>query len=128
MTPEAAGHLDKAREYLTKARALLDVLHYPDEAGRAAYLAGYHAAQGLIFERTGKEPKTHRGVHSQFNRLAKDDPRFDIELRRFLAQTYDLKAVADYEVGPSSAVPLDRAEAAIATATRLVECIAELLA
>ena len=83
MTPEAAGHLDKAREYLTKARALLDVLHYPDEAGRAAYLAGYHAAQCLIFERTGKAPKTHRGVHSQFNRQAKDDPRVDIELGGF---------------------------------------------
>ena len=34
MTPEAAGHFAKAHEYLTKARALLDVLHYADEAGR----------------------------------------------------------------------------------------------
>ena len=48
MTPEAAGHFAKAHEYLTKARALLDVLHYTDEAGRA-YLAGYHAAQALIY-------------------------------------------------------------------------------
>jgi uncharacterized protein (UPF0332 family) len=127
VTPEAAGHLDKAREYLTKARALVDVLHYTDEAGRAAYLAGYHAAQGLIFERTGREARTHRGVNSQFNRLAKDDPRFDIDLRRFLAQAYDLKAVADYEFGPGSAVPLERVEAAIVAAARLVDCIAKLL-
>jgi uncharacterized protein (UPF0332 family) len=77
---------------------LVDVLHYTDEAGRAAYLAGYHAAQALIFERTGREARTHRGVNSQFNRLAKDDPRFDIDLRRFLAQAYDLKAVADYDL------------------------------
>ena len=38
MTPETAEHLDKAREYLTKARNLLDVPHYRDEA-RAAYPA-----------------------------------------------------------------------------------------
>jgi hypothetical protein len=36
--PKAAEHLDRAREYLTKARNQLDVLHYNDEAGRAAYL------------------------------------------------------------------------------------------
>jgi uncharacterized protein (UPF0332 family) len=106
---------------------LVDVLHYTDEAGRAAYLAGYHAAQALIFERTGREARTHRGLNSQFNRLAKDDPRFDIDLRRFLAQAYDLKAVADYEFGPGSAVPLERVEAAIVAAARLVDCIAKLL-
>jgi hypothetical protein len=35
MTPEAAEHLEKAREYLTKARNLIDVLHCNDEAGRS---------------------------------------------------------------------------------------------
>ena len=128
MTPEAAGHYAKAHEYLTKARALLDVLHYTDEAGRAAYLAGYHAAQALIYDRTGREAKTHKGVHSQFNRLAKSDPRFDDELRRFLAQTYDLKAIADYEFGPDSAVPPERVEAAIAMAIRFVFCVESSLA
>ena len=39
MTPETSEHLDKAREYMGKARGLLDVMHYNDEAGRAAYLA-----------------------------------------------------------------------------------------
>jgi len=43
VTPEAAEHLDKARDYLAKARALIDVLRYADEAGRATYLAGFHA-------------------------------------------------------------------------------------
>jgi hypothetical protein len=28
VTPESAAHLDKAREYLAKARGLIDVLHY----------------------------------------------------------------------------------------------------
>ena len=48
MTPESAEHLEKAREALTKARGLLDVMQYSDEAARAAYLAGFHAAQALI--------------------------------------------------------------------------------
>jgi hypothetical protein len=31
--------------------------HWPDEAGRAAYLAGLHAAHALIVESTGKTVK-----------------------------------------------------------------------
>jgi uncharacterized protein (UPF0332 family) len=125
--PEAAEHLDRAGEYLTKARNLLDVLHYNDEAGRAAYLAALHAAQALIFERTGQLAGSHGGVNSQFNLLTRGDPRADAELRRFLPYAYDLKAVADYEAGPGSIVPLERVEAAIVTARRFVDLIAELL-
>jgi uncharacterized protein (UPF0332 family) len=108
VTPETREHLDKAREYLTKARGLLDVMHYNDEAGRAAYLSGFHAAQALISERTGKIAKTHEGVNSQFNLLTKGNPRVDTELRRFLSQAYNLKAVADYEAGPESIIPVER--------------------
>jgi uncharacterized protein (UPF0332 family) len=110
--PEAAEHLDRAAEYLTKARSLLDVLHYNDEAGRAAYLAALHAAQALIFERTGHVARSHGGINSQFNLQTRGDRRVDAELRRFLPHAYDLKAVADYEAGPGSVVPLGRAEAA----------------
>jgi uncharacterized protein (UPF0332 family) len=127
VTPETAEHLGKAREYLTKARALLDVMHYHDEAGRAAYLAGFHAAQALISERTGKIARTHEGVNSQFNLLTKGDLRIDTELRRFLTQSYNLKAVADYETGPDSIIPIERVETAIATSLRFVECVSEIL-
>jgi uncharacterized protein (UPF0332 family) len=65
MKLETAAFLRKAWEFLAKARDELDVLHYNDEAGRAAYLAGLHAAQALIFERNGKVIKRHRGVHVQ---------------------------------------------------------------
>jgi uncharacterized protein (UPF0332 family) len=125
--PEAAEHLDRAGEYLTKARNLLDVLHYNDEAGRAAYLAALHAAQALIFERTGQIASSHGGINSQFNLLTRGDPRVDAELRRFLPHAYDLKAVADYEAGPGSVVPLERVEAAILAARRFVDVVAELL-
>jgi uncharacterized protein (UPF0332 family) len=128
VTPETREHLDKAHEHLTKARTILDLLHYADEAGRLAYLAAFHAAQALISERTARVAKTHAGVHSQFNLLTKDDNRVDAELRRFLSDAFDLKSVADYEVGPDAVVSPEEAEAAIATATRFINRIAEILA
>ena len=125
MTPETQEHLDKAREYLSKARTLIDVVHYDDEAGRAAYLAGFHAAQALISERTGRIAKTHAGVHSQFNLLTKDDKRVDAELRHFLSDAFDLKSTADYEVGPGSKVTHAQAAEAIAIGRRFIDAIAE---
>ena len=67
MKSEAAAYLEKARQFLVKARGML-TQGWPDEAGRAAYLAGFHAAQALIFERNGKTPKTHSGVQTEFAR------------------------------------------------------------
>jgi uncharacterized protein (UPF0332 family) len=74
----------------------LDVMHYPDDAGRASYFAGLHAARALIFERAGAVIKRHRGVQRELGRLTKDEPSFDNELRAFLGRTYSLKAIADY--------------------------------
>jgi hypothetical protein len=45
----------------------------------------------------------------------------------FLSQAYNLKAVADYELGPDADIPLDYSAKAIETAMRFVECIAQLL-
>jgi hypothetical protein len=46
---QTTAYLDKARELLDQAETILRVdLHEP--AGRAAYMAGFHAAQALIFE------------------------------------------------------------------------------
>lgn len=128
MTPEAEEHPEKAREYLVKARGLLDVLHYADEAGRATYLAGFHAAQAPISARTGVVPKTHKGVSSRFNLLTRDNVRIDADLRGFLQRAYNFKAVADYETGEDAMVPAEHVERALEIATRPVEVVAELLA
>jgi uncharacterized protein (UPF0332 family) len=64
MKPEAAAFLDKAREFLAKAADML-ADDWPDEAGRAAYLAGLHAAQALIFDLTDKVIKRHRDVQRE---------------------------------------------------------------
>lgn len=84
--------------------------------------------QALISTRTGKDAKTHKGAHTEFARLTRNEPRLDAELRRFLPQSYDMKAIADYELGPGADVPVDRAGAAIETAERFIACIEGLLA
>jgi uncharacterized protein (UPF0332 family) len=126
LTPEAKEHFDKAHQCLSRARAILDA-GIGEDAGRNAYLAAFHAAQALIAERTGKDAKTHRGVHSQFARLTRNEPRLGRELRQFLALAYDIKSIADYGLGPQTDVPLDRATAAIETAEQFVNCVMELL-
>ena len=127
MRPEAAQYLDKARQALKEARAVAGI-KLAEAAGRAAYLAAFHAAQALIFERTAKVPKTHRGVHAQFSRLAKDESKLGTELSQFLSQAYDFKAVADYEIGPDAIVPLDEAISATDAAENFVARIVELIA
>ena len=125
MKPETERYLDKARQGLNEARAVAGI-ELAEAAGRAAYLAMFHAAQALIFERIGKVPKTHHGVHAQFSRLAKNEPRIG-ELPRFLSQAYDFKTVADYEIGPDATVPLGEAISATDTAQRFIDRIVELL-
>jgi uncharacterized protein (UPF0332 family) len=124
--PQTALFLDKARQQLQRADTMLGV-GLNEDAGRAAYLAGLHAAQALIFENTDKARKKHSGVQREFARLVKDDPRFDVQLRAFLPRTYNLKAIADYETGPGSKVSPESARAAIQTARRFVECVTTLI-
>ena len=128
MKPQTAAFLAKSREFLDKAHNLFGAHHWPDEAGRAAYLAGLHAAQALIFETTGQLRKRHSTVQGEFARLMKDDPRIDPELRAFLPRTYNLKAIADYQTGPGSQVTVEQAQEAIKTAERFVDVVTGLLA
>jgi uncharacterized protein (UPF0332 family) len=74
VTPEAERILQKAEKHLERGGQVMLGVALTDDAGRAAYLASFHAAQAVIFERTGKVVKTHRGVQSEFLRLTKDDP------------------------------------------------------
>jgi uncharacterized protein (UPF0332 family) len=127
MMPEAAEHIEKARQCLARARTIFTA-EVPDVAAREAYLAAFHAAQGLIAERTGRNAKTHKGVHVQFARLTKNEPQIDRELRQFLPKAYDMKSIADYGVEREIGVSSEQAGAAIETATRFVDCIATLLA
>lgn len=86
-----------------------------DEAGRTAYLAGFHAAQAFIYENIGKALKTHKGVQKEFLRLTKTDPNVPRDLRVFLSQAYNLKSIADYEIAPGYEISAERASEAVQT-------------
>lgn len=126
MTPQASDFLAKSHKLMAEAEAMITI-DLREAAGRAAYLAGFHAAQALIFERHHRVFKTHRGVHGEFQLLTKDDDRIDPALRGFLSQTYNLKAVADYETGPLAAVSLERATDALARAKIFIARIIQLI-
>ena len=115
MKPETERSLEKAGQCLATGRAEL-AINLSSEAGRNAYLAAFHAARAFIFERTGNFIRRHEGVQREFTRLTNAEPGIDKSFPVFLSQAYNLKAVADYETGPGSIVPPERAAAALETA------------
>jgi len=124
---QTAAFLEKSRELLDEAETIMSV-HCHEAAARTAYLAGFHAAQALIFETSGRAYKSHSGVNAEFNRLVKDDPRVDDQIRAFLGRTYNLKAIADYVTGPGSHISGEMAHEAVDSALRFVDAVAALLA
>ena len=126
MRPETAQFFENARDMLVRGRRMLEVDLYED-AGRAAYLAAFHAAQAFIFEREYRTLKTHGGVQSEFAKLIKDNQSLPAELRGFVSRAYAFKTVADYD--PQTSVPPTEEDArnAIETAGRFVEEITRLI-
>jgi uncharacterized protein (UPF0332 family) len=98
-----------------------------EDAGRAAYLAAFHAAQALIYQRQNRVLKTHHGVQSEFSKLVKDDPSIPADLRGFVSRAYSFKTIADYD--PLTSVPptAEDARTAIETAGRLIEEVVRLI-
>ncbi len=127
MKPETADYLAKARATLADAQ-MIAALPLPHIAARETYLAVFHAAQAYIFEQSGKVAKTHRGVRSEFARLARTEPLIGRDLATFLGAAYQFKTRADYAIG-SVAAPITDAEAtaAIATTARFIDTITRVL-
>src|SRR5271157_4082876 len=126
MTPEAGRFLDKARQCLADAVLYQPIV--PRIAGREAYLAAFHAAEALLYERTGRIARTHRGLRAQFARIARDEPHIDQSVSEFLGRAYELKSLADYGTGAEAVISVATATAAVETATRFVVCISDLIA
>ena len=124
MTPEAAAYLAMAREDLHEA-GLIAALPLAKTATRSAYYAAFHAAEALIFERTGKIVKTHTGVRSEFSRLLMKTA--DAALVQTLSKGYGFKDLADYGSGKNRVVTDEDAASMIDDATRFVDRVAALL-
>lgn len=123
---EAALHVAKAKEKLIDALVLLERGRY-EASGCESYLAAYHAALAYLRHQSQATPKTHSGVQALFHQTAKDDARITLEFRRFLGYAYNLKAIADYELGSGAALPPETAKQAYDTAIRFVACIADII-
>ncbi len=127
MTPEAARYLAKAHQALGEARQIAAIQLAP-VAARCAYYTAFHAAEALIFERTGRVGKTHSGVRSEFARLARDEPRIAPDARAFLARAYEFKEVSDYGLDLDPGVTMEQAEWAIHSASELISVVEGILA
>jgi len=125
MRPETAGLIEKARE------CLADAIRFRPfgtrVASREAYLAAFHAAQALIYEHTSRIAKTHRGVRTQFSRLAREMPNIDPGLGSVLAHGYAIKSRADYGTGQQGQISMRSADETIEDATRFLRTIEEIL-
>ena len=126
MKPETASFLESAEQAISHAARIL-AIDIPGQAARLAYYAQFHAAQALLFERTDKIAKTHRGVDSQFHRIARTEPNLPPELAGQLSAAYRFKAAVDYEAGTAAAITAADAAEAIATAERFVAAIRQAL-
>ena len=89
-------------------------------------MAAFHAAQAFLLPKLGRAAKTHRGVSAEFSRLSKDDPRLDIELRKFLGRGYNVKEQADYGLQAPTTTQAQAGEMP-ATARRFVDVVEQMV-
>ena len=126
MKESTAELLAAADLSLGQARAAIGHPILTGQAARLAYLAMFHAARALIFERTDALPKTHKGVMRQFHRLARSE-KIDPNLPAQLTRMYSFKQGVDYEPTRLAPIVADEATKAIETAERLVLQVRSLL-
>jgi uncharacterized protein (UPF0332 family) len=119
LTPTAADYLDKARNDLDESLQI-QAIGLVAVTARSAYFAAFHAAEPLIFERSGKIAKTHSGVRAEFSRLMKGANEEARVWQSFLAKAYKYKEISDYGVCRAAVVTLIEAQEALESATRFV--------
>ncbi len=127
MKPESRKHFDKAERCLANGRAELAAAasrpELAEDAARNAYLAAFHAAKALIFERTGQARMKHGTVQKLFSQLARSESAIAADVRRFLGNAYDFKRVADYDIEAGAPITLAEASHALNEAERFVVTI-----
>jgi uncharacterized protein (UPF0332 family) len=126
MKPQTEAFLGAADEALTNARDILSI-NIQRQAARLSYYAQFHAAQALIFERTDKISKSHKGVSREFHNLARAEPNLPGELGAKLSAAYYYKEVADYDTGTAPPITTNQAREAIDTAEHFVAIIRQAL-
>lgn len=103
------------------------VLHAgePVDAARDAYIAALSAARAIIFEKTGKSPKTHNGSRALFLQLILHGLNVPRDIAQFLEDGFALKNRADYGVDDS--ISVETATEAVALGHAFVSTVSQLL-
>ena len=108
--------LERAREELGAARALLDA-GFPSQAVSRAYFAGFHAAAAALTA-LGEAPATRPGMVSAFGRRVIADGGLDHEVGRTLRKLFEDRHDVDYGLAEA---PVAEARTAIDEAERLIQ-------
>jgi uncharacterized protein (UPF0332 family) len=124
MKKTTGDFFDKAERLLAEADIMLEVGLF-EAAGRNAYLAGCHAARGLLFEHNQQISNRHQRLWGDLTQVLHTRGINDYSLTSFLPNLYSLKRVADYESG-SSEITQERAEQARSAAAYYVKQLLEL--
>lgn len=124
MTPEAADFLAKAVRTIARAERVLHAGE-PVDAARDAYIAALSAARAIVFEKTGKSPKTHNGSRALFLLLISQGLSVPRDVAQFLEDGFALKTRADY--GVDDAISVATATEAVALGQAFVRAVSELL-
>lgn len=122
MKPQTADFLEAAQETLAQAKQI-DAIPIPAQAARLAYYAQFHAAQAFIFEHAGKIAKTHKGVQTQFHKLAQDDTGIGTQLAVSLSANYFYKETADYHTGAGKKITPQHSARAIRDAEHFLTAV-----
>lgn len=121
MSPEAESYLILAAQSLEEADKILAIGLYP-AAARSAYYAAFHAAEALVYERTGRPAKTHSGLRASFAALASSEG--DAWMRKLLATAYDYKEIADYSLDRRDTIASSDARHVIEQARQFLDAVA----
>jgi len=118
----AAEPLDRGRQELLAARALLEG-GFPSQALARAYFAAFHAASAALLA-VGETPSTPAGVLAAFNRRVVHDDHLDPDHARALRKLFEDRNDVDYALAEA---PDREAEVAIEQAQALIDAVAVLL-
>lgn len=128
MTPETKLFVEKAHRLLAEAEGMLTTMHYNKAAGRTAYPTGFHAAQALISEKTGRSVKPMVASGPNFTGASTATP--DLTTRCGIPSVQPTISRRSRTTKPTP-VPMcrrrERAARAIAEARLLVAKVAEVL-
>jgi len=116
MSGQLVAPLDRAREELRAAKALLDS-GFPSQAIPRAYYAGLQVAVATLLM-LGERPTTDAGVIAAFGRRVVGNGGVDQEASRTLRKLFEDRNDVDYALVDA---PADEARRAIAAAERLVD-------